>query len=96
MSVLTASELDQALGTRGGWAGDTTRIEKTYTFPTFHRAVAFVVQAGMIAEVADHHPDMLVRYSRVTVQLSTHSSGGVTGKDIALADALDLAAEGNA
>ena len=92
MKTYTDQEVTTLCAERAGWSGDSARITRTFEFPTFHRAVAFIVQAGMIADVADHHPDMTIMYSRVRVDLSTHSAGGVTGKDFALADALDAAA----
>lgn len=92
MNTYTDQEVSAFCEQRAGWSGDRAGITRTYEFPTFHRAVAFIVQAGMIADVADHHPDMTITYSRVRVDLSTHSAGGVTTKDFALADALDAAA----
>ena len=69
-----------------GWslAGDT--ITRQFTFPGFPEAVAFIVRLGFAAESVDHHPDLLVNYKRVTVTFSTHSEGGLTGKDFDGAD----------
>ena len=64
-------------------------IAREYQFPTFPAAVRFVDFVAELAEAADHHPDIDVRYNRVRLTLSTHSAGGVTEKDFALARAID-------
>ena len=92
MSTLNAESLQRALEALHGWAHGAGSITKTFTLPTFHRAIAFVVEIGMLAEVADHHPDLDIRYNRVAVTVSTHSEGGVTEKDIALATMIEKAA----
>lgn len=92
--ALTAGEVQTALTELPGWAGDAMAIRKTYNFPDFLGAIAFVNRAANLAEQAQHHPDIDIRYSRVTVALSTHDAGGVTRKDIDLARALEQAAGG--
>lgn len=74
-----------------GWelADDGKAIRRTYTQPSFRCALAFVAWIGELAEVADHHPDVDLRYKRVVVTLSTHSAGGLTEKDFAFARQLD-------
>ncbi|MFM7469116.1 MAG: 4a-hydroxytetrahydrobiopterin dehydratase [Vampirovibrionales bacterium] len=65
-------------------------LEKTFRFPTFVDAVAFVNALTPLAENAGHHPDLVVGWGRVVVQLSTHDAGHrVTLKDVALAQAFD-------
>lgn len=56
-------------------------VRRQFTFPGFTDAVAFVVRLGFVAEAADHHPDILVSYKRVTLTYTTHSAGGLTDKD---------------
>lgn len=73
----------------GGWSRDGDAITKTYTFGAYMDGIAFVNGAAEAAEAADHHPDMAVGYKRVTVTLSTHSSGGISQKDMDLAAALE-------
>ena len=76
-----------------GWERDGDAITKTYTFGAYMDGIAFVngtAEAG--GRAADHHPDMAVGYKRVTVTLSTHSSGGISQKDIDLAAALEALA----
>jgi 4a-hydroxytetrahydrobiopterin dehydratase len=73
-----------------GWSvqnGDT--IVRRYEFPDFKTAMAFVNRLADAAEAADHHPDLDIRYNKVTVALSTHDSGGLTEKDFALAQEAD-------
>jgi 4a-hydroxytetrahydrobiopterin dehydratase len=80
--TLSADDLRRQLAALPGWdpAGDAVR--KTFEFPSFPEAVAFVNRVAEGAERADHHPDILISYRRVTLSWSTHSAGGVTGKDI--------------
>ena len=64
-------------------------IARAYTFPTFLAAIRFVDYVAEVAEAADHHPDIDIRYNQVTLRLSTHSAGGITEKDFALVGAID-------
>ena len=75
-----------------GWERDGDAITKTYTFGSYMDGIAFVNGTAEAAEAADHHPDMAVGYKRVTVTLSTHSSGGISQKDLDLAAALEALA----
>ena len=68
---------------------DGKEIRRTFSFPDYHRVMAFVNAVAWIAHRQDHHPDLEVGYSRVTVRYSTHSAGGLTGKDVAAAAAVD-------
>jgi 4a-hydroxytetrahydrobiopterin dehydratase len=74
-----------------GWAAKEKRsaITKSYTLPSFRASLAFVQLVGEMAEAHDHHPDIDVRYRKVTLTLSTHSAGGLTEKDFALAIDVD-------
>ena len=71
-----------------GWTRRGDEIMKTFTFDGFPAAIAFVDSLVPIAEEMNHHPDLDIRYDRVTVRLSTHSAGGVTGKDVLFAQKL--------
>ncbi len=93
--VLVPTEIEAALGRLPGWrleqeAG--SAIRKEFKFKDFPEAFGFMARVALAAEKADHHPDWSNSYNRVTVTLSTHSEGGVTGKDIALAEAIEKAA----
>ncbi len=83
MPVLTEAQIKEALRTLPGWARDGDALARQFTFKSFPDAVAFVNRLAPHAEAADHHPDLLVSYRRVTVRWSTHSDGGITEKDVA-------------
>ncbi|MGD8277541.1 MAG: 4a-hydroxytetrahydrobiopterin dehydratase [Gemmatimonadota bacterium] len=68
-----------------GWSRDGDALRKTYVLPMFADAIAFVNRVAAAADAMDHHPDMDIRYNRVTFTLSTHSEGGLTQLDFDLA-----------
>lgn len=76
-----------------GWSFLGDALVRQYTFPSFPDAIAFVTRLAFDAQAADHHPDLLISYKRVTVTWSTHSAGGVTEKDFAGARQSDLQAK---
>lgn len=86
---LTAEQIQRALPDLPGWTYAEKSLRKTYTFADFAASLAFVNRVGTKAEAADHHPDINIRYSKVTLMLSTHDSGGVTEKDLDLAREAD-------
>ena len=92
MMRLSRHEVMQRLARLNGWSLDGDAILKQYTFPSFADAIAFVNRLAPEADKADHHPDILVSYKRVTLTYSTHSEGGLTAKDFAGAEAADAAA----
>jgi 4a-hydroxytetrahydrobiopterin dehydratase len=85
MPPLSDAEITAALGSLPGWSRSGDEIEKTYELASFPDAIAFVVRIGFLAEAADHHPDLDVRWRKVRVALTTHDSGGLTDKDADLA-----------
>lgn len=85
--VLSADDLADPL--RRGWSFEDGKLVKSYTFPDFVSAVAFVDRLTVVAEAQNHHPDLLVGWGRVTAQLWSHDAGGVTARDVRLAHALD-------
>jgi 4a-hydroxytetrahydrobiopterin dehydratase len=89
MAKLTRAEAEQRLAALSGWTLDGDAIRKQYTFKDFLEAIAFVNRLAPHAEAADHHPDILVNYKRVTLTWSTHSEGGLTDKDFAGAATAD-------
>lgn len=96
--ILEADEVARLLGDLPGWSGDVAGISRTFAFPTFPTAITAVDRVAVEAEGMDHHPDIDIRWRRVTFGLSTHSAGGVTILDIELAHviqriAADLDAE---
>jgi len=68
------------------WQEENGGLVREFELPSFPAAIDFVVQLAEIAEAADHHPDIDVRYRRVTVRWTTHSAGGITEKDRELAE----------
>jgi len=92
MPKLSRDEIDRRLETLNGWTLDGDAIRKQFTFKGFPEAVAFVDRLVPEAEAADHHPDILINYKRVTLTWSTHSEGGLTEKDFAGAQMADRVA----
>jgi 4a-hydroxytetrahydrobiopterin dehydratase len=91
---LSRTDAEQRLTTLHGWTLDGDAIRKQFTFADFVAAVAFVNRLVPEAEAADHHPDILINYKRVTLTYSTHSEGGLTLKDFdgaAMADRMERA-----
>jgi 4a-hydroxytetrahydrobiopterin dehydratase len=78
---LSRTEAQERLKTLTGWALEGDAIRKQFTFAGFPEAVAFVDRLAPKAQAADHHPDILINYKRVTLTYSTHSEGGLTAKD---------------
>jgi 4a-hydroxytetrahydrobiopterin dehydratase len=79
--TLSRADVEQRIKGLDGWTLDGDAIRKQYTFANFPEAVAFVNRLVPGAESADHHPDISINYKRVTLTYSTHSEGGLTGKD---------------
>jgi 4a-hydroxytetrahydrobiopterin dehydratase len=88
--ILSPDEISRRLRELNGWALDGKSIRKQFTFAGFPEAIEFLNRLVPSAERADHHPDILVNYRRVTLTYTTHSEGGLTSKDFegaAMADA---------
>ena len=88
-SRLSDIEIQRALGARPGWTRRNSALTRTFEFPTFAAGIAFVNRVAQVADKMDHHPDIDIRYTKITFSLSTHSAGGITSKDFALAEAID-------
>jgi 4a-hydroxytetrahydrobiopterin dehydratase len=91
VALLDDSEIRNRLDDLQGWTRDGDAIRKTYTLDSFAEAIAFVNRIAELAERANHHPDIDIRFDRVGCALSTHSEGGLTAKDFDLAQQLDAA-----
>jgi 4a-hydroxytetrahydrobiopterin dehydratase len=74
------------------WSEAGGMIQRTYQFDDFVHAIEFVNKVADAAEAAQHHPDILVRYNKVTLTLTTHDAGGITDNDFSLARRADSAA----
>jgi 4a-hydroxytetrahydrobiopterin dehydratase len=88
---LTADARKSALAGLSGWADVPGRdaIAKTFVFKDFNQAFGFMTRSALVAEKMDHHPEWFNVYKTVQVTLSTHDAGGVTERDIKLAEAMD-------
>lgn len=83
MPKLEPSEVEPRIKSLNGWKLEGNAIKKQFTFAGFPEAIAFVNRLAPEAEAADHHPDILINYKRVSLTYSTHSEGGLTEKDFA-------------
>lgn len=92
MAKLSEDELDAALEDLPEWTREGDEIERELQLPTFPAAIDLVVQIADIAQAADHHPDIDIRYNRLRIVLTTHDAGGLTNKDIELATSIEAAA----
>lgn len=89
MPAISEADARTRLSEIPGWdIGDKALVRKV-SLPSFPDAIAFVVKVAFVAESADHHPDLLINYRRVTLTLWTHTEGGITEKDFALAKSLN-------
>jgi 4a-hydroxytetrahydrobiopterin dehydratase len=89
MARLSDEEARKRLSSLKGWAIDGDRLRKQYTLDTFPAAIAFVGRVAELAEAADHHPDILIEYRKVTLTLTTHDEGGLSARDFSLAARID-------
>ncbi len=83
--LLSNAEIDDALSSLPEWSLDGSTITRTVELPTFPAAIQFVSRVATAAEAAGHHPDIDIRWRKLTFTLSTHSEGGLTSKDVDLA-----------
>jgi 4a-hydroxytetrahydrobiopterin dehydratase len=89
MPALSENEARSRLGEIPGWDVGEKSLIRTLALPSFPDAIAFVVKVAFVAEAADHHPDIAINYRRVTLTLWTHTDGGITEKDFALAKSIN-------
>ena len=88
-SDVSPDQINSFLSGHEGWIRHDESISKTYVFGDFNEALGFVVRIGAASEVADHHPDIDIRWNKVTCVLSTHSEDALTSKDLELAATFD-------
>jgi 4a-hydroxytetrahydrobiopterin dehydratase len=86
-------EIRNALAELPGWKQEGKAIAKTFDMKGFKAALAFVGTVGELAERADHHPDILIQFHKVTLTLSSHDAGGITDRDLRLARQIEAAAK---
>lgn len=89
MKTHSPSELHILIQSLDGWQLKENHIVKTYSFPDFSAAFAFMTQIAALAEQENHHPDWSGTYNTVTLQLCTHDVGGITDKDLRFAEKAD-------
>jgi 4a-hydroxytetrahydrobiopterin dehydratase len=89
MAKLKAAEIKNALVKLPDWKRTGAVISRTFAFKDFVAAMKFVNLVAKLAEAAWHHPDIDIRWNKVTLALTTHSEGGLTGKDFKLARQFD-------
>jgi len=85
MTVLSDQEISDSLAGLDGWVRQGDSIVHVETLADFKAAILYVGAVAYLAEAANHHPDVMVQWNKVTLTLSTHSAGGLTGNDFALA-----------
>jgi 4a-hydroxytetrahydrobiopterin dehydratase len=91
MAKLSADQIAEKLKALPGWKYKQNAIAKMFRFKEYLHGIEFVQKVAEIAEAADHHPDILINYTRVTFSCSTHDAGGVTDKDFKLAHNIEIA-----
>ncbi len=89
MEKLTDGQIETALNSVPEWSEVGGEIQRTYQFADFNESMGFVNKIAKIAEDLQHHPDVLIRYNKVTLTLTTHDAGGITEKDFDLARKID-------
>lgn len=88
-TALTPEQRSALVADHPEWSIEEKSMTRTFTFGDFAEAMAFVTRIALAAEALDHHPDIDIRWNRVTLVLSTHSAGGLTALDQDLASRID-------
>jgi len=86
---LTADEKQSLTRDHPAWSIDGEEISRTFEFADFAEAMGFVNRVALAAQQADHHPDIDIRWNRVTLTLSTHSKGALTDLDKTMVETID-------
>jgi 4a-hydroxytetrahydrobiopterin dehydratase len=86
---LSYAQVDRALASLPGWSREEDFITKEFHFKTFLAGIRFVDSVAMVAESLEHHPDIQVVWTTVTLKIQTHDEGGITKLDIALAEEVE-------
>jgi 4a-hydroxytetrahydrobiopterin dehydratase len=89
MSVLSDEQVAERLAGLAGWTREGNNIVHVATLADFKAAMLYVGAVAYLAESANHHPDIAIAWNKVTLTLSTHSAGGLTGNDFALAEQIN-------
>lgn len=86
---LSAEEIQAALESVPQWSLADAQISRSFTLASFPAALIFASAVGHLAEAANHHPDMLIQWKKLTLHLTTHDADGLSEKDFALARQID-------
>ena len=89
MMRLSESDIDEELKKLSGWDVKDGKLHKEFQFDNFNQAFGFMTRAAMEIEKMNHHPEWFNVYNRITVDLTTHESGGITNNDVNLAKILN-------
>jgi 4a-hydroxytetrahydrobiopterin dehydratase len=93
--LLSGSEISERLRSLPGWKHKGNFIVKSYEFEHFMDGIGFIERVAEIAEKEEHHPDIHVRYTTITLRIQTHSAGGVTKWDLELAKDIERSLMGD-
>lgn len=88
-TLLSDDEIARALARLDGWAVVEGKLRRTFTYRDFVAAFGFMARVALLAERSDHHPEWSNVYRTVTIDLTTHDAGGISDRDVALAEAID-------
>ena len=86
---LAEDQIAARLESLAGWSRSGEAIRRRYAFADFAGSMRFVERVARLAEEADHHPDILIEYDKVTLTLTSHDAGGLTARDFSLAERID-------
>ncbi|MEJ0090050.1 MAG: 4a-hydroxytetrahydrobiopterin dehydratase [Limisphaerales bacterium] len=89
MPALTTKQINLHLKSIPAWLKRSKTIHRTFKFEDFLQSIALVNRVAQKAQKLNHHPDIDIRYNKVTLKLTTHDEGGLTGKDFLLAKQCD-------
>ena len=89
MDKLNTEQIETRIAELPDWSLSSESLQRTYGFDNFLGAMTFVNRIAGLAEDMQHHPDIMIRYNKVTLTLTTHDAGGVTERDFSLAHAID-------
>jgi 4a-hydroxytetrahydrobiopterin dehydratase len=92
MEGLSEEEIAACLGQLPAWQVFDNTLQRQWKFPSFFEGIRFINRVAELADAADHHPDIDIRYTRITIRLWTHTANGITQKDFDLAKQIDRVA----
>jgi 4a-hydroxytetrahydrobiopterin dehydratase len=89
LAKLTDEEIQARLKKLPHWEIDNGMLQRRFTLTSFPSTIFFACAIAHVAEVGQHHPDLNISYNKIAVRFVTHSAGGITGKDFAMAEKVD-------